>query len=143
MARIAREIVINASPEAVFEYVSDLPRHSEWAQHHLQVTRTSEGEVGVGATYSSVGHQFGTQRDTQAVVDYAPGSQFAFEAKGSIGTVRHAFDLTAADGGTQVTKSMEITKPSLMARFMGPMIAKQTKKGLLVDLERIKAKLEA
>jgi hypothetical protein len=90
-----------------------------------------------------VGHQFGTQRETQTVAEYTPGERFAFDATGSIGTVRHAFDLAAANGGTKVTKSMEVTKPSLMARFMAPMIAKQTKKGLQVDLERIKAKLEA
>ena len=143
MARFATDIFINTPPEAVFEYVSDLPRHPEWAQHDLEVTQTSEGDVAAGATFSSVGHQFGTQRETQTVLDYVPASRFAFEAKGSIGIVRHAFDLSAADGGTNLTKSMEVTKPSLIARFMGPMIAKQTKKGLPIDLERIKAKLEA
>jgi Polyketide cyclase / dehydrase and lipid transport len=143
LARYAREIVIKALPDKVFEYVADMPRHSEWAQHELQVTQTSQGGAGVGATYASVAHQFGTQRETQTVVDYTPGTRFAFDARGSIGTVRHAFDLAARDGGTQVTKSMEITKPSLMARIMAPMIAAQTKKGLVVDLERIKAKLES
>ena len=143
MARFAREIVIKAPPEAVFDYVADMPRHGEWAQHELAVTQTSQGDVGVGSTFSSVGHQFGTQRETQTVVDYAAGTRFAFDAKGSIGTVRHAFDLAPQDGATKVTKTMEVTKPSLMARFMAPMIARQTKKALHVDLERIKAKLEA
>lgn len=143
MARFAREIVIKAAPEKIFEYVADMPRHSEWAQHDLQVTQTSQGGVGVGSTFSSVGHQFGTQREKQTVVDFTPASRFAFDAMGSIGTVRHAFDLSPADGGTRVVKSMETVKPSLMARLMSPMIAKQTKKGLLVDLERIKAHLEA
>lgn len=119
-----------------------MPRHSEWAQHDLQVTQTSEGAVGLGATFASVGHQFGTQRETQTVVDYTPGARFAFDAMGSIGTVRHAFELEAADGGTKVTKSVEITKPSFMGRVMSPMIAMQTKKGLAVDLERIKAFVE-
>jgi uncharacterized protein YndB with AHSA1/START domain len=143
LARFAREIVINAPPDQIFEYVADMPRHAEWAQHDLQVTQTSQGGAGVGSTFASVAHQFGTQRETQTIVDYAPGARFAFEAKGSLGTARHAFDLSAADGGTRVTKSMELTKPSLMSRIMGPMIAKQTKKGLAVDLERIKARVEA
>ncbi len=142
MAQFAREIVINAAQDKVFDYVSDMPRHSEWAQHDLQVTQTSEGAVGLGATFASVGHQFGTQRETQTVVDYTPGARFAFDAMGSIGTVRHAFELEAADGGTKVTKSVEITKPSFMGRVMSPMIAMQTKKGLAVDLERIKAFVE-
>ena len=143
MARIARETVINAAPDKVFEYAADMARHSEWAQHELQVNQTSSGPVGVGATFASVAHQFGTQHETQTVIDYTPGKRFAFDALGSIGTVRHAFDLEASGAGTKVTKSMEILKPSLMARVMGAMIRSQTRKGLAVDLERIKAKLEA
>jgi len=142
LARFAGEITIQAPPDKVFAYVADMPRHSEWAQHDLQVTQTSQGSVGVGATFSSVAHQFGTQRETQTVVDYAPGARFAFEAHGSLGTARHAFELAAGDGVTKVTKTMEITKPSFMSRIMAPMIAKQTKKGLAVDLERIKARVE-
>jgi uncharacterized protein YndB with AHSA1/START domain len=143
VARIAREILISAAPETVFAYVADMPRHSEWAQHDLSVRQTSTGEVGVGTTFASTGHQFGEQHETQTVVDYVPGRRFAFEASGSLGTARHAFDLEQAAGATRVTKSMEIVKPSLMARIMSPMIRKQTTRGLYVDLERIKAKLEA
>jgi hypothetical protein len=142
VARIERETVIKAAPEQVFAYVADMPRHGEWAAHDLTVNQTSEGAAGLGATYASVGHQFGTQRETQTVTSYETGKRFAFDAKGSIGVVRHAFDLSTTDGGTRVVKSMEVIKPSLMARLMAPMIGKQTRKGLALDLERIKAKLE-
>jgi uncharacterized protein YndB with AHSA1/START domain len=143
LARIAREIVINAPPEAVFEYVANMPRHSEWAQHNLTVTPTSDGAAGVGSTFASVGHQFGVQRETQSVIDFSPGKRFTFDATGSLGRARHSFDLEAAGGGTKVTKSMEIVKPSIMARVMSPIINGKTKTALGVDLERIKAKLEA
>lgn len=142
MAVIARETVINTAAQRVFDYVSDLRKHSEWAQHDLEVTQTSPGPIQAGATFSSVAHQFGTQRETQVVTEYAPDTRFAFEAKGSLGTARHAFDLTPEGAGTRVTKSMEITRPTLMARVMSPMIRSQTRKGLALDLERIKAKLE-
>lgn len=135
--------MINAPPEAVFEYLADMPRHAEWAQHNLTVTPTSDGPVGVGSTFSSVGHQFGVQHETQSVIDYTPGKRFTFDASGSLGRARHSFDLEAADGGTRVTKSMEIVQPSLMARIMSPIISGKTKTGLGVDLERIKARLEA
>jgi len=142
MARYERETQIKASPEQVFAYVSDMPRHSEWAAHDLEVKQTSDGPVGVGATFASVGHQFGTQRETQTVTTYEPGRRFAFDAKGSIGVARHSFDLSAEGDGAHVKKSMEIVKPSLMARVMAPMIGSQTRKGLGLDLERIKQKLE-
>lgn len=142
MTAIVKEAVINATPEKVFDYVSDLRKHPEWAQHDLQVTQTSTGPAAVGATYSSVAHQFGTQNETQVVTEYQPGKSFAFEAKGSLGTARHAFELSASGNGTRLTKSMEIIKPTLMARVMALMIRSQTRKGLALDLERIKAKVE-
>jgi uncharacterized membrane protein len=142
MAAYSGETQIQAPPSQVFAYVADLTRHPEWAQHGLQVKQTSAGGPGMGATYESTAKQFGTQRETQAVTEYSPPSRFAFEAKGKLGLARHAFDLSASGGGTRVTKTMEITQPSLMAKITAPMIASQTKKGLGVDLERIKARLE-
>ena len=144
MAGYSKETIIKTSPEAVFGYVSDMPKHSEWASHDLTVTSTSEGAPGVGSTFASVGHQFGVQRETQSVTEYEPGRRFAFESRGKLGLARHSFDLEAGpDGSTRLTKSMSLVKPSLMARFTLPMIGRQTSAGLEEDLRRIKAKLEA
>jgi hypothetical protein len=138
-----KEIVINATPQQVFDYVSQLTRHSEWAQHDLTVEQTSQGPAGVGSTYASVAHQFGTQKETQTVTEYNPPSVFAFEARGSLGTARHVFDIRPSGSGSSVTKSMELIKPSFMARVMTPMISRQTRSSLTSDLDRIKAHLES
>ncbi|HEX5141300.1 MAG TPA: SRPBCC family protein [Dehalococcoidia bacterium] len=143
MGRYAREIVINATPQQVFDYVSQMTRHPEWAQHDLKVEQTSQGAAGAGSTYSSVAHQFGTQKETQTVTEYSPPSLFAFEAKGSLGTARHSFDIRSSGSGSSVTKSMELTRPSFMARVMTPMISRQTRSSLASDLERIKQHLES
>jgi len=45
-----RWALINASPEAVFAYLADLPRHGEWdAQTGFRVMRTSEGPIAEGS----------------------------------------------------------------------------------------------
>ena len=45
-----RWVLINASPEAVFAYLADLPRHGEWdAQSGFRVVRTSEAPVAEGS----------------------------------------------------------------------------------------------
>jgi len=80
MARYATESVINAPPEKVFAYVADVPRHSEWASHNLQVTKTSLGPVETDSTFESVSHLFGTQREKLTVTDYSPSKRFAFES---------------------------------------------------------------
>ncbi len=47
---IERWVLINASPEAVFAYLADLPRHGEWdAQTGFRVLGTSEAPVAKGS----------------------------------------------------------------------------------------------
>ena len=45
-----RWVLINASPEAVFAYLADLPRHGEWDAHTgFRVVRTSDGPAVEGS----------------------------------------------------------------------------------------------
>ena len=45
-----RSVLINASPQAVFAYLADLPRHGEWDAHtRFRVVRTSDGPVAEGS----------------------------------------------------------------------------------------------
>lgn len=143
MARFSKDTTIDAPADKVFAYVADFPRHSEWAQHNLEVMQTSSGTVGVGSTFSTVGHQFGTQRESQTVVDYSPGTRFAFESKGGLGVTLNAFDLAPADGGTRLTKSLDFVHPSLLARVTSFMVGRQVPKFLEEDLRRIKQRVEA
>jgi uncharacterized membrane protein len=143
MARISKEITIQASPDAVFAYVADLTKHPEWGSHENSVTAESSGPVKVGSRYQTVGHQFGTQRETVTVTDYEPGSKFGYESTGKIGIVDHGFDLAPEGNGTHVTKWMDIVKASLVTKLMMPMINRKAPPGLEEDLRRIKAKLEA
>ena len=47
---LQRWVLINASPEAVFAYLADLPRHGEWDAHtRFRVIRTSEKPVAEGS----------------------------------------------------------------------------------------------
>ena len=141
MAKYSSETTINVPPERVFEYVADMTRHGEWGDHGLQVTRTSAGD-GLGATYSSTAKSFGTQNETQVVVQHDPPRRFAFDATGSLGVAHHVFEIEPSGSGARVTKSMELTKPSFLARVMSPMIGRQQRPGLQQDLARIKERLE-
>ena len=47
---LERWALINASPEAVFAYLADLPRHGEWdAQTGFRMVRASDGPVAAGS----------------------------------------------------------------------------------------------
>ena len=139
----SKETTINAAPEKVFAYVSDLEKHGEWGTHDNSVARRDDSPIGMGKVYDSIGHQFGTQKEVVTVIDYTPGKRFGYESTGKIGIVRHAFELSPAGEGTRVTKTMDIVKASFVTTLMKPMIARKAPPGLEEDLRRIKAKLEA
>jgi uncharacterized protein YndB with AHSA1/START domain len=142
---VEKQITINAPVEKVFGYLADITKHSEWGQagHKLEITKTSEGPVGQGATFASVGHQFGTNNDTVTITEYVPNQKVVYEAEGNAGVIRHGFTLASADGGTQVTKSFDIVQGKFPFALFAPM-AKMfvVPNGLQGDLQRIKAKLE-
>jgi len=144
MAAIERKTTIKAPADKIFSYVADFPRHSEWAGHRLQIKQTSEGSLGVGTTFSSVGHMMGQDHADQiTVTEFVPNSKIAFEASGDAGLWRHYFQLLEEGERVQVSKGSEILKPALMTRFLAP-VAKifVIPSALEGDLKRIKAKLE-
>ena len=83
MRRIERRITISAPVPNVFSYLADFPRHSEWAAQPLRIRQTSEGPVGVGSTFVSVGRQFGRENENHiTVVKFIPNERIVFESAG-------------------------------------------------------------
>jgi len=143
MAAVERQITINAPPEQVFAYLSDISRHSEWARHNLTVEKTSQGPVAVGSTFATVGHQMGEHRGEVKITELQPNSSVVYEAEDDTGHFRHYFRLQPGDGGTLVTKGFDPQRLSLMLKLLMPigrllMLPRE----LDGDLKRIKAKLE-
>jgi uncharacterized protein YndB with AHSA1/START domain len=145
MAGVEQQIEVNAPAEKVFTYVADISRHGEWGNpsQKLQVQKTSEGPVGQGSTFKSVGQQFGTQNDEVTITEFAPNQRVVYESKGKAGHIRHTFDVAAAGGGTQLTKSFEVVKAAFPFVIFQPIVQAFLLPGnLKADLERIKAKVE-
>jgi uncharacterized membrane protein len=138
---VEESITVNAPIEKVFEYVSDFTRHGEWSGHGLEVSGTG-GPVAVGATFSTVAKQFGTQREQSTVTEVRQNAAFAWESKGALGVVRHWFGVTGQDGSTVLAKGLEVVQPTFLAKVMGWRISLATPKLLRQDLEKIKAAVE-
>jgi uncharacterized protein YndB with AHSA1/START domain len=141
--RFSKETTVKAAPEQVFDYVSDLTKHADWANEDLSVQKASSGPLGVGSTFESVAHKFGTQKEKQTITEYTPGKRVVFDSAGSLGTVRHSFDLSAADGGTRVTKTSDFVRPTFLARLTTFMIGREQPKALDSDLQKIKQHFES
>ena len=141
----SQETTINAPAEKVFNYVADISKHGEWGNpgQQLHVEKTSQGPLGQGSTFKSVGKQFGTQNDTVTITEYVPNQRVVYESQGKAGHIRHAFDIAAADGGTRLTKSFEVVKAAFPFALFLPIVQTFVLPGAMKsDLERIKAKVE-
>lgn len=116
---------IDATPEQVFEPLSDLTRHSNWSQKPYKAEKTSEGPVGVGTTYKSWGWlppKSDEWENAVKVTGFDPGKRFAFEATDEGGTVPSEFVLRADGGGTRVERTMNFPKPKGFTGVMWPVI---------------------
>ncbi|HWU20392.1 MAG TPA: SRPBCC family protein [Nocardioides sp.] len=151
---IEDSIEIDASPEEVWELVTDVPRMAQWSP---QVVRSKvKGEVGLGATFSNLNRQGFKRWPTNGrIVRFSPptgakAGEFAFKIRENKSV--WAFDLEPIPGGgTKVTERREtpegisglsliLTKAALggQRRFTD-----ELRRGIRTTLERIKAEAEA
>jgi uncharacterized protein YndB with AHSA1/START domain len=132
--------VIAAPPAEVFAYLSDLDNLSEWQMGITSARRTSEGEMGVGATALVARELMGQVIEaTLTVTEYEPPRRIAIGSEVSGVRVLGTLDLTPAGDGdtTELGFAMEI-RGSLLTMFMEPMIAGAAGGDIDASLERLK-----
>ena len=140
MQRVERSAVIAAPPAEVFAYLSDLDNLSEWQMGITSARRTSEGEMGVGATALVARELMGQVIEaTLTVTEYEPPRRIAIGSEVSGVRVLGTLDLTPAGDGdtTELGFAMEI-RGSLLTMFMEPMIAGAAGGDIDASLERLK-----
>ena len=142
MKRFEDQIAINAAAERVYDYVADFTRHGEWAGHGLEVTKSTDGPVGVGTTFSTTAKQFGTQREQSTVTELVPGKMFAWDSTGALGRVHHWFSCSEDGGSTSLSKGAEMVDPTFLAKVTGWKLSRDIPKGIHSDLANIKVRLE-
>ncbi len=143
MAEFQKSLVVNCTPEQAFAIVSDVARHPEWATTKLEVEKTSEGEIAVGTTFRTTGYQFGKHEGEVRIVELIPNEKVVYESNDDVAHNRHSFLLAPADGGTMVTKSLQVLESkSLFFKILTPMLGIIAPRGLNADLRKIRAQLE-
>ena len=143
MKRFEDRISIRAPAGRVFDYVADFTRHGEWAGHGLEVTKSTDGPVAVGTTFSTTAKQFGTQREQSTITELTPSSTFAWDSTGALGRVHHWFSLSEEDGSTTLSKGAEMVDPTFLAKITSWKLSRDISNGIHSDLANIKARVEA
>lgn len=142
---------INASPDAVYALVSDLPRMGEWSPEN------TGGKWLKGATRAEAGVKFkGTNRNgkkswstTATVVEAKPGEAVVFDINvGPIKVARWSYRITSGDGGCDVTERWDDHRGGLAMKLGGVASgvtdrASFAETSIRTTLERLKAAAEA
>lgn len=150
-ARIVAEknTFIDASPDEVYGYATDIRRHPEWAYNPLEIEHVSGPEMGVGATFKSVARRtagfVGTFRGHIKVVGTDAPRRFVYEVQDDSGHYRWSMLFAPEGQGTRITHRFEKYAGPWVLWFLQPaliwpMVGSQQVAGGLANL---KAKLEA
>lgn len=103
-------IEINASPEAVYDLVSDLPRMGEWSPENIGGEWQDGGSGKVGDRY--IGHNQAGERSWSVPVMVTAadrGRQFEFVTRPDEGPcVRWTYQLEPCAAGTRVTEVWDV-----------------------------------
>jgi uncharacterized protein YndB with AHSA1/START domain len=124
-------VVINAAPEKVFAYVSDLTRHPEWSGGKLKIEPLTPGPIAVGSQYKSYGEVAGQKNrpNELRVTHYESPTRFVFTAQDpGFGEVTHEFAFTPQAGGTLMERTISMKMKPVTAfafkLFIRPLIGK-------------------
>lgn len=140
------KILVKASLESAFDYVSDLTRHPEWSGAELKIEAVTPGPIAVGKEYFSTG-EVAVQKDrpnTVRISSYEPTRKFGFISNDpDFGDVSHVFTFTEQDGGVLIERAMTVNLNPIVAFgfrfFVYPLIGHPS---MEKSLEKLKEKLE-
>jgi hypothetical protein len=97
-------VVVRATPEAVYDLVSDVTRTGEWSPVCRACWWDDDGGARVGAWFTGRNEVPGRTWETRSEVVVADrGREFAWVVGGRL--VRWSFTMEPADGGTRLTES--------------------------------------
>jgi hypothetical protein len=114
--------VVAATPERMYELVSDLPRMGEWSPENDggSWVKGASGPV-VGAKFEGANHLGKRKWKTMAVVTAAvPGREFAFDVTAAgVQVAGWGFTFEPVDDGTKVTHFWDDHRSAVITKLTG------------------------
>ena len=146
MAKLTKSIEIEASPEKVFTFITDMKKLNDAMKGWAEGESTSK-TVGVGATTHYVGVAGGSQAEwDMEVTEFVKNKKMAMRTIGaSKFKMEGSWNLEPTAKGTKVTYYMEYEVPySLVGKLVDKLkVSKDMEKSMSKMLENMKKALEA
>jgi len=142
MPEAQHSVTINRPPEAVFAYLVDGEKCTEWRPGVLDIKRIS-GEGGVGTRYAQgvrgpMGRMISADYEVTAC---EPNAHLEFQTVTGPARPHGRYDLEPVDGSTRLTFALDAKVGGLAGLFMSGMVQK-TMDSEVKAIERLKTVLE-
>jgi carbon monoxide dehydrogenase subunit G len=125
--RLHRTVETNASPEAVFAYLSDFTTTNEWDPGTVR-TELVSGDGGVGTTYANTSKFMGRETElTYEVTDHRPDSLFALRGENKSVIAHDTMEITPNGFASTVTYTADFQFKGL-GKLVAPLLAPALKK---------------
>lgn len=138
-------VVVDRSPEDVFEYLRDVHRHNEWSPKPYRVEGI-EGPVELGSTFKSYGWIPGDaehQNDVEVVELDAP-NRLKFKSIESGEEFINTYVVTPEGSSSRVEKMYDMPKPKGALGIVFPVVfATVVKPAIAKGMDMFKQKLDA
>lgn len=140
--QFANAIEINRPIEEVFAYLADFENIPAWNYAIVETEKTSEGPVGIGATFRQVRSVPSHGEETFEVTDYRPHQSVTIS--GTLGpfTGDLRYQLDPIESGTRLTNEVDL-QPRGIAGLVGQLAGSRVKDAVAANLNELKRILES
>src|SRR5262245_4808497 len=143
MLKIETSTMINRPVEEVFAMASNPEDGPKWSPGLVEAKKTSEGPIGVGATYRLVRMFLGQRVEGEVeLTEYEPNRKFTQDSKGRPFSVESQWTFDTVEGGTRVNVSIE-AEPGGFFKLAEPLLRSFTKRTMESELANLKDLIEA
>jgi uncharacterized protein YndB with AHSA1/START domain len=131
---------IDASIENVFDYLSDARNEPRWLPGAQEVTKATDGPVGLGTRFEGVYARAG--RVELELVEFDRPNRFTFRAHSKIVEFDDEVTLVARDGGTALTARMA-AQPRGAMKLFAPLMARTLRRQFEANWQHAKEAIES
>lgn len=146
MTQLLVSQMIDAPADAIWPWIADITKHSQWSPKPYTGQLTSGENGAVGSKYSSVGFVPPADKNHKNEVEITqavPNSKFVFRAHDENGYFVNTFTLQPMGSGTQVTFQHDFPKMKGAGRILLPLLLPTVgKKDAMTRLGMLKTKAE-
>jgi len=143
MAKFEGSIVINRPLEEVFALLSNPENNPKWQSGIVELRKTSEGPIGVGATYRSVNQFLGRRLEGETeITEYEPNRKYSEKSKSGPVPFESRATFERVEGGTRINLEAEAEIGGFF-KLAEPLVVSAVRRQLTADLANLKDLMEA